>query len=158
MTNLFQLNLVLAAGWCALFATFNLSTFIAGFVISFAALTVTSPLYADTTYFRQSRYLVQLIAYFLGQLTISTLKVSWDVLTPTQKSRPAIVAIPLDITEPMHITILANMISLTPGSLSLDVNPSRDTLYVHCMFVDDPDAIRANIKSGFERMIREALQ
>jgi len=54
--------------------------------------------------------------------------------------------------------VLANLISLTPGSLSLDVSPDGKTLYVHAMFADDPDETRRRIKTGFERLVREAMQ
>ena len=80
------------------------------------------------------------------------------MITPGQRSRPAIVAVPLDIEDPLQITVLANLISLTPGTLSLDVSPDGKTLYVHDMFVDDPDETRREIKTGFERLVREAMQ
>ncbi|MCY3733260.1 MAG: Na+/H+ antiporter subunit E, partial [Chloroflexi bacterium] len=60
--------------------------------------------------------------------------------------------------EPLQITVLANLISLTPGTLSLDVSPDGTTLYVHDMFADDPDETRRMIKGGFERLVREAMQ
>ena len=56
-----------------------------------------------------------------------------------------------------EILLVANLISLTPGSLSLDVSPDRKTLYVHAMFVDDPDAVRQELKHGLERRVMEAL-
>jgi multicomponent Na+:H+ antiporter subunit E len=80
------------------------------------------------------------------------------VITPGHQSRPGIIAVPLDIEEPVQITVLANLISLTPGSLSLDVSPDGTTLYVHEMFLDDPDETRRRIKEGFERLVREAMQ
>ena len=65
---------------------------------------------------------------------------------------------PLDIEDSVQIAVLANLISLTPGSLSLDVSPDRRTLYVHCMFVDDADETRGAIKGGFERLVKEAME
>ncbi|MCY4509815.1 MAG: Na+/H+ antiporter subunit E, partial [Acidobacteria bacterium] len=50
------------------------------------------------------------------------------------------------------------LISLTPGSLSLDVSPDGRTLYVHEMFAEDPDETRRRIKTGFERLVWEAMQ
>ena len=67
-------------------------------------------------------------------------------------------AIPLSTEDPLQIVSLANLISLTPGSLSLDVSPDRKTLYVHVMFVDDPDMIRREVKEGLERRVMEALE
>ncbi len=156
--KLFQLNLLLAGGWCALFGTFDLGTFIQGFLLAFAALSLSSPMFGQTAYFKRALLAARLGAYFLYELTVSGLQVAWDVITPGHGSRPGIIAVPLDLEEPIQITVLANLISLTPGSLSLDVSPDRTTLYVHEMFVDDPDATRRRIKEGFERLVREAMQ
>ena len=156
--KLFQMNLLLAGGWCALFGTFDLGTFLRGFLLAFAALSLSSPLYEQTAYFRRVLLTARLGAYFLYELTVSSVQVAWDVITPMHRSRPAIVAVPLDIEEPVQITVLANLISLTPGSLSLDVSPDGKTLYVHEMFVDDPDETRRRIKTGFERLVWEAMQ
>ena len=156
--RLFQINLLLAGGWCALFGTFDLGTFVRGFLLAFAALSLSSPMLGQTAYFKRALLAARLGAYFVYELTVSSLQVAWEVITPGQRSRPAIVAVPLDLDEPIQITVLANLISLTPGTLSLDVSPDGKTLYVHDMFVDDPDETRRNIKTGFERLVREAMQ
>ena len=157
MTNLFRLNLLLAVGWCALWGGFTFLNLASGFVVGFLALSVASPIFGQTGYFGRVLRMANLGVYFLWELTISSALVVWDVLTPVHKSRPAILAIPLDITDPLQITVLANLISLTPGSLTLDASPDERTLYVHAMFVDDPDAVRRRIKTGFERRVREAM-
>ena len=156
--KLFQINLLLAGGWCALFGTFDLGTFVWGFLLAFAALSLSSPVFGQTAYFRRVLLAARLGAYFLYELTVSGLQVAWDVITPGHRSRPGIIAVPLDLDEPIQITVLANLISLTPGSLSLDVSPDGTTLYVHEMFVDDADETRRRIKEGFERLVREAMQ
>ena len=80
------------------------------------------------------------------------------MITPPFYSRPGIVAVPLDARTDFEIMTLANLISLTPGTLSLDVSEDRRTLYVHAMFIDDPDALRREIKQGMERRVLEALR
>ena len=156
--KLFQLNLLLAGGWCALSGTFDLGTFLMGFLLAFAALSLSSPVFGRTAYFKRVLLTARLGAYFLYELTVSSLQVAWDVITTAQGSRPGIVAVPLDLDEPAQITVLANLISLTPGTLSLDVSPDGRTLYVHEMFLDDADETRGQIKTGFERLVREAMQ
>ncbi len=66
-------------------------------------------------------------------------------------------AVPLDARTDGQIAVLSNLISLTPGTLSLDVSPDRRTLYVHAMSVSSPDVLRREIKEGFERRVLEAL-
>jgi multicomponent Na+:H+ antiporter subunit E len=72
--------------------------------------------------------------------------------------RPAIIAIPLDARTDVEITLLSNLIALTPGSLGLDVSDDRSVLYVHGMFVDDPEAFCREIKDGLERRLLELLR
>lgn len=90
---------------------------------------------------------IVLVGLFAYELVLSSFRVAWDVLTPSHRSRPGILAIPLRASSDGEITALTNLVSLTPGSLSLDVAPDRRTLYVHVMFVDDPQAERDAIKA-----------
>lgn len=156
--SLLVLNILLAIGWCALFADFTLLNLAIGFVMGFAALWVAGPLFGGTGYFGRVVRLVSLGVYFLYELVVSSLQVVWDVITPVHKSRPGIIAVPLDIDEPVEIAVLANLISLTPGTLSLDVSPDKKFLYVHGMFVEDPDSLRRDIKAGMERKVMEAMR
>jgi multicomponent Na+:H+ antiporter subunit E len=72
--------------------------------------------------------------------------------------RPAIVAVPLDLTSDFQITLLANLITLTPGTLSLDISDDKKILYVHGMYVDDVDEFRRSIKQGFEKRVQELFE
>lgn len=95
---------------------------------------------------------------FIYELVVSSVLVARDVLTPRSRARPGIIAVPLDVRSDIGITLLANLISLTPGSLTLDVAPDRRRMFVHMMFIGDPDADRRSIKRGFERRVREVLE
>jgi len=95
-----------------------------------------------------------LLAYFVWELVLANLKVARDVLMPVKRLRPGIVAVPLDLKTDWQITLLSILITLTPGTLSLDVSTDRRVLFIHAMHVTDPEALRREIKSGFERRIR----
>jgi multicomponent Na+:H+ antiporter subunit E len=71
---------------------------------------------------------------------------------------PGIIRIPLSARTDLEITLLANLISLTPGSLSLDVSDDRKVLYVHAMYIGDKDAYIAHVKNGFERKLLDILR
>lgn len=76
-----------------------------------------------------------------------------------QNISPAIVAVPLDVEGDFSVTLLANVISLTPGTLTLDVSDDKRVLYIHSMYGgDDPDAVRREIKSGLERRVLEVTR
>lgn len=102
--------------------------------------------------------LASFIAFFIYELFKANLRVAYDVITPSHTMRPGVIAIPLAAKTDMEITLLANLISLTPGTLSLDVSDDRSVLYIHGMFVDDPDELRHEIKAGFERRVLELLR
>ena len=74
-------------------------------------------------------------------------------MTPTFYMTPGIVSVPLDVKTDLEITILANVISLTPGTLSLDVSNDRTVLYVHSMYIKDKDDFINSIKNGFEKKL-----
>jgi multicomponent Na+:H+ antiporter subunit E len=71
--------------------------------------------------------------------------------------KPSVLALPLDAESDLEITILASLISLTPGTLSIDVTDDRKILYVHAMYTTngDMDILKKEIKQGFERRILE---
>ena len=66
--------------------------------------------------------------------------------------------LPLDATDEHEILLLSTLINLTPGSIVLDVSDDRRALYVHVMHLTTPEAVRAEIKSGFERRVLEVLR
>lgn len=157
--NLFAINMVLAFAWVALTGGLTLGGLTTGYLVGMAAMWLVRPLFPDTgAYFRRLYYWTRLIVMFVYELVVSSIPVVRDVLTPGQSSQPALIAVPITVTTDLQITLLANFISLTPGTLSLDVSEDRSTLYIHAMFGDDPDAIRAQIRDRFEVWVREATE
>jgi multicomponent Na+:H+ antiporter subunit E len=101
---------------------------------------------------------LSLILLFVKELILSALKVAWLVLQPKISIRPAIIAYPLTVTTDAQITLLANMITLTPGTLSVDVSEDRRTLYIHAIDVASKDALIGDIAAGFETKILGVLR
>src|SRR5699024_7238650 len=89
-----------------------------------------------------------------GQISRSKRDCSSDVcssdliLTPPWHMKPGVIALPLEARTELEITLVANLISLTPGTLSLDVSDDRKVLYIHAMFLDDEEELRRNLKIG----------
>ena len=151
-------NLALAFLWAAVLGEFTLGNLAAGFAIGFVILAIASELFGSSGYFLRTLRLIEFIGFFFGQLLLSSVRVTLDVLTPRHLAQPGIVAIPLDAKTDGEITLLANLVSLTPGSLSLDVSGDRKTLFVHVMFLDDVEEVRREVKEGFERRVLELLR
>ncbi len=156
--NLFLLNLLLAVGFMIILEHFTISTLFVGFVIGYGALWLTRPLYADRRYFSRVSGIVRLLVFFVHALIVSNLQVLWDVVTPSHISRPGIIRLPLDARTDLEIMLVANLISLTPGTLSVDISRDRNLLYVHVMFLEDADTARRELKRGLEKRVLEVLR
>lgn len=152
----FLLNIILALVWVALTDSYNPTNFLAGFIIGYSVIAVASN--GRGGYSRKLPQIILFVGFFLAELVVANIRVAIEVITPTLNVRPGIVEIPLDIQSELGITLLANLITLTPGTLSLEITPDKSALYVHTMYVDDPDAFRKQIKQGFERRIQELLK
>lgn len=157
--NAFVYNLVLAFSWAALTGSFTLGSLFTGMVLGYVALWLSAPLLGvDRLYFIRVFRVVRLAVYFVWELLLSSVRVAWDVLRPFPTRNPKIIEVPLDVKSDIEILLVTNLISLTPGTLSVDVTPDRKTLYVHAMFADDPEAEVANLKRGMERMVMEVFE
>lgn len=152
------MNFLLAMAWVALTGKFVLANFIFGFVLSYLIMWVTSRDDNSRKYYNRIPRVIAFIFYFLYELIKANVQVAYDVVTPTFYMRPGIVAIPLSAKTDLEITLLANLISLTPGTLSLDISDDREVLYVHGMFIRDKQSFIKSIKSGFERRLLEIMR
>ena len=99
-----------------------------------------------------------LSALLMEQLVLGALRVAWLAAQPKIRLRPALVAYPLVVTSDAQITLLANMITLTPGTLSVDVSADRKTLYIHALDTPDHETLVGAIAAGFETRILAVLK
>jgi multicomponent Na+:H+ antiporter subunit E len=106
---------------------------------------------------RQIWNALSLALLFIYELCVSAVRVAIVVLNPDMKSalRPAIVAFPLTVKSDAEITLLANLITLTPGTLSIDVSEDRSVLFVHVLTLSTREALISEIAGGFEAKVRE---
>ncbi|MEM0962958.1 MAG: Na+/H+ antiporter subunit E [Bacteroidota bacterium] len=157
--KLFLLNILLALLWGAVNASFAVPVLLSGFVLGYLVLLLARPAFGPSGYYTGLWKGVAFVAFYVWELVLSSVRVAFDVLTPRLRATPGIIAVPLDAETDTEITILANLISLTPGTLSLLVSPDRRTLYVHAMYLDEgPDALRADLKQQMERRVLELLR
>jgi multicomponent Na+:H+ antiporter subunit E len=91
-------------------------------------------------------------------LVRGAVSVAWLSVRPRLRLRPAIIAYPLTLSSDAQITLLANMITLTPGTLSVDVSDDRRTLYIHTIDLGDREDLVGQIASGFETRVLRAVK
>jgi multicomponent Na+:H+ antiporter subunit E len=154
----FLLNVLLAFAWLAVSGSVSALNLALGFVLGALALFIVREPYGSGTYLRRLFAIGVLALLFLKELAMSAVKVAVTILSPDMKLKPGIFAFPLTVDRDFEITLLANLITLTPGTLSVDVSDDRKTLYVHALDCADPDKARRDIADGFERRILEAFR
>lgn len=156
----FLLNILLAGTWAFLSGEVTVSSLAVGFFLGFNALWFTQPIFGGgkDPYFDRVWKSVRLLFYFLYELVVGSIGVLKDILTPQQLSNPCLIEMPLDVKSDAEILLVTNLISLTPGTLSVEVGEDRTTLLVHAMFADDPDQLVADLKNGMERYVREVFE
>lgn len=156
--NLLLVNVLLALAWAAVSGSFSLGNLLFGFVLAALALSLIREQVGSVGYFSRLRRVASLFVLFFYELVLSGFRVAVLVLSPNMNLKSGIFAYDLKVDRDLEITLLANLITLTPGTLSVDVSPDRSTLYIHALDCADPDQIRKDIADGFERKILEAFR
>ncbi len=155
----FLWNILLAVNWAFLTGHFTLENLISGYVLGFVLLWIMRGAFFDTEYFPKVRKAVGFFFAFVWELLLANVSVARTVLLERQQNiRPAFIGIPLDAESDAEIALFANLITLTPGTLSLDVSDDRRVLYIHTLDVDDVDALRVNLKRTLERRLLEVTR
>jgi multicomponent Na+:H+ antiporter subunit E len=151
-------NLLLAIAWVAVSGSASVHNLLLGFILGAIALVVVREPFGGIRYLRRLWLTLSLALLFLKELARSAWAVTITVLRPKMDIKPGIFAFPLTVDRDFEITLLANLITLTPGTLSVDVSEDRKVLYVHALDCSDPQAARRAIADGFERKIMEAFR
>src|SRR5919108_1985431 len=155
MLGLFLLNLILALTWAALQGELNAINLVIGFAVGGATIYLFRRMFFGPLYFRKLALGVKLLLVFVKELVKSNIAVLRVVISPRLRVRSGVIALPTELTNEIALTMLANMITLTPGTLTLDISPDRRYLYVHTLNLDDPEGVKREIQKAFEVYLRE---
>ena len=149
--------IVLALLWAAITGNFSGLNLLLGAAFGALALFLLRGAFVPPRAMLKVRQFLSLALLFLYELGASAVRVAVVVLTPNLKTalRPEVVAFPLTVKSDAEITLLANLITLTPGTLSIDVSEDRSVLYVHVLALSTREALIADIAGGFEAKILE---
>jgi len=154
---LFVVNLSLAILWTLLSGDYTPAALAFGFLVGMVALfLLRTSVPAAGRYFGNIRSWWRLFAVFVVDLVKANIAVLRIVLSG-KDIKPAVIAIPMELDSELEQVLLANMITLTPGTLSLDIAEDGSAVYVHVLDTDDVDAVIAETKERFEAAIRRAF-
>ena len=129
-----------------------------GAILALALPLFTVRFWPDRPRLRKPFLLLRYIAVLFWDVILANLTVARLILGPTARLRPAFIRLPLELRNEFAIVVLANAISLTPGTVSADLSPDRRTLLIHALDVEDPAQAIARIKQRYERPLREIFE
>lgn len=140
-------NVLLALVWVLMTGSFSFLNYAFGFSIGYLIILLMSrTLLAVADYPRRLPRLLFFLLYFIEELIKANIKIAIDIITPTFLGKPGVIGLELDAKTNLEITLVANIISLTPGTLSLDVSADKKILFVHAMYLTNKDEVRADLK------------
>ncbi len=152
------LNALLAIIWMLLANDPTVVGFVVGYAIGMLFLFALRRFFKEPFYLRKVWATFKLLALFAKELVLSNIAVIGHILRPRLNVRPGVFAYRTELRSDWEITILSCLITLTPGTLTLEVSPDQGTLYIHAIDIRDADELKAQIKGTFERAIREVTR
>ena len=148
-------SILLALAWAAFQGEVTLGNLVVGYALGYAILALLARGgVLPTTLGSRTLHALELAGFFVWELLLANVRVAADVMRPRTGIRPAVVAIPLDVTSDGEILLLSMLINITPGSVTIDLSDDRQTLYVHVMHMNTAEETRREIKEGFERRVK----
>jgi multicomponent Na+:H+ antiporter subunit E len=144
--------------WVALTGAFTYVNMLIGFVISYFILWILSRNSEDRRYFTIVFKIIGFFFFFLWEMLKANWQVAYEVMTSNLHMKPGIVKIELEAKTDLEITLLSNLISLTPGTLVIDVSDDRKVMYVHGMYLEDKAKFIESIKIGLEKPLLNIMR
>lgn len=152
------LNVLLALVWMLLMNDGSIAGLVVGYVIGFVFLFGLRRFFDQPFYAKRIWAIVKLLWLFLKELVLSNWTVFREIVRPRLRMRPGIFALHTELKTDWEITMLSCLVTLTPGTLTLEVSPDQQTLYIHAMDIEDAELLREQIKGSFERAILEVTR
>ncbi|WP_216829004.1 Na+/H+ antiporter subunit E [Alkalihalobacterium elongatum] len=149
------LNLVIAVIWVFLQNSYTWVDFLIGYVVGLFILFVLRRFLKFDFYFRRVVAIIKLILLFSKELILANWDVIKIVLSPKMNIQPGIIAVPTKLKTDWELTLLASLITLTPGTLSMDFSDDNKILYIHSIHVPDKEEMIKQIQNTFEKAIME---
>ena len=153
------LTLTLTVVWLLLVNKLTSGNLLLGFGLGVAIPILTSPYWPDRPKVRSPLRMAEYVVIVLWDIVVANIIVALIILFKRNEDiHPAWICIPLELTSPEAITVLAGTITMTPGTVSAMMAADGHSILVHCLDTDDPDGVRDQIKSRYERRLKEIFE
>ncbi|HDP88963.1 MAG TPA: Na+/H+ antiporter subunit E [Thioalkalivibrio sp.] len=152
------LTLVLAVVWLLLVNEFNAGQVVLGLLLGWAIPLFTLHFWPERVVIRRPFTLLRFIAVVLADIVIANFIVAGRILLGPGHVTPAFVTVPLDLRSELAVSLLANTICLTPGTVSAELSADRRHLLVHALNTTDPEGLVQTIKQRYEAPLKEVFE
>lgn len=160
MFGQFLLNLFIALLWLLLVdePIPQFTTFLTGFIVGIGILYVMYRFFGTQFYLRRVMKIIYLIQLFIKELVTSSFSVMKQILTPNLKITPGIFTYRTNLTGEWEVTALALLLTLTPGSVVMEVSEEGDVFYIHAMDIEESKEAVIQSIGKFEKAILEVTR
>lgn len=152
------INFSFAIGWMFIQKDYTTMSFISGYIFGLIALFVFRHFLQSPFYLFRVWAIIKLIWLFIIELIKANIDVVKIVLRPKLDNQPGIVAVETRLETNFEIATLAALISLTPGTVSMDFSEDSKTIYIHAIHVPDKEEMIDDIHNTFEQAIMEVTK
>lgn len=153
------LSLTLVFVWLGLVNKFTLGNLILGSFIGIVVPMLTAAYWPDRPKIGKPLKIAEYVLIVLWDIVVANVQVAMIILFKRERSiRSEWIPIKLELTSPEAITVLAGTITMTPGTVSATLSADGGCVLVHCLDTDDPDGVRDQIKSRYERRLKEIFE
>lgn len=154
----FLWNVVLAILWAAMLDAITPINLAIGFGVGLLLLNFATPPRGASPYARKLLYVAHLLALIVWNVLSANWRLAREIATPGVRSLPAIYAYEMESRTDMEVTLLALIVSFSPGTLGLEVSADRRLLYVHVMFIATREQFNRDIREHIEGPLLRVLR
>lgn len=158
MTTQFFMNVLLSLIWVMLSGNTSIANFGFGYVIGFLILYLTVRGPDNRKYFYRVPRILRFLLHLGGEVIKSNYQVTRTIFKPNLDVSPGIVKYPMESKTDLEITMLTYIISLTPGTLVIDVSDDKKVMYIHGMYIEDKDAFIQYIRLKLEMKLLATIR
>ncbi len=149
---------ILAVIWLLLNNSINPGQIVLGLIFGWIIPVLTIQFWPEAVSIRKPFVLIRYTAILLFDIIMANFTVARLILGNPDKLQPVFIQLPLDLTSDLAISLLANSITLTPGTLSAQLSEDRRYLLVHALNETNPETLAATIKQRYERPLKEIFE
>lgn len=151
------ISLAIIGLWMVLASSPSLGNLLLATLLGLAIPWLTQSFWPDRPHLARPLAGIALFIRVVADIVVANWEVARLVVGPLERLKPAFIDIPIDIDDPFVTTLLASIVSLTPGTVSVDIDRASETLRVHALDVADEVALIATIKRRYEAPLKEVF-